>query len=373
MALAYWSFMDNRVMDIAAASTAPPLHDLLGVSFVFNSSINALAWDGDLACFGLADGAVAMMAAHWPGAPHLVPRPGGVLAIVPSGAPPPPPAIAGAHRGPVLALAADPLGGVVSGGADGKCLRLAAGEITLLAERARRRIGVVAAGRGGRRAFAAGRQVDRVGPDQKRLTLPGAVTALVFDPSGLHLAVGYEGGVSLEACAIRAAPRKALQGACRLICWNHEGNTLAATAAGPVVAIRNRAYDAWMSLELEDRVEAMAFSACGALIMASSAGLRLWRRDDGVRPMPVGRHVEDCRAPIACHPHIPLVACADRAGRILLRHPRLGDTIVVREAGAAPVALAFAPDGEALAFAASDGEAGTVILPASLFRTGDRG
>jgi hypothetical protein len=122
MALAYW-----LSMDIAAARTAPPLHDLLGVSFVFNAAINALAWDGDLACFGLADGAVVMMAAHWPGAPHLAPRPGGGLAIVPSAAPPPPPMITGAHRGPVLALAPDPVGGVVSGGADGKCLRLAGG------------------------------------------------------------------------------------------------------------------------------------------------------------------------------------------------------------------------------------------------------
>lgn len=366
MALAYW-----LSMDIAAARTAPPLHDLLGVSFVFNAAINALAWDGDLACFGLADGAVVMMAAHWPGAPHLAPRPGGGLAIVPSAAPPPPPMITGAHRGPVLALAPDPVGGVVSGGADGKCLRLAGGEITLLAERVRRRIGVVAAGRGGRRAFAAGRQVDRVGPDRKRLALPGPVTALAFDPSGLHLAVGYEGGVSLEACAIRVAPRRELSGACRLLCWSHDGSMVAA-AAGPVVAVRRRTEEVWIMLKGDDRVEALAFSACGALVMASSAGLHIWRAGEDPHPVPAGRHAEECRAPIACHPRIPLVACADRAGRIVLRHPRLGDTIVVREAGAAPVALGFAPDGEALAFAASDGEAGTVILPAALFRTGER-
>ncbi len=47
----------------------PPLHDLLGVSFVFNSRITALVWDRDFACFGLGDGAVAMLRAHWEGAP----------------------------------------------------------------------------------------------------------------------------------------------------------------------------------------------------------------------------------------------------------------------------------------------------------------
>jgi hypothetical protein len=359
-------------MDIAATRTPPPLHDLLGVSFVFNAPINALAWDGDHACFGLADGAVAMMAAHWPGAPHLAPRPGGGLALVPSAAPPPPPAIVGAHCGPVLALAADPLGGVVSGGADGKFLRLAGGGITLLAERARRRIGVVAAGRGGRRSFAAGRQVDRVGPDAKRLTLPGAVTALAFDSSGLHLAAGYQGGVSLEACAVRTAPRQVLQGACRLLCWNHDGSMVGAAGAGPAVAVRRRADDTWIMIALDHRIDDLAFSRCGTLVIASAAGLQIWQAEDGMRPMSVGRHADHCCGPIACHPRIPLVACADQAGRVLLRHPRLGDTIVVRDAGAAPVALAFAPDGEALAFAASDGEAGTVILPAALFRTGER-
>jgi hypothetical protein len=45
--------------------------------------------------------------------------------------------------------------------------------------------------------------------------------------------------------------------------------------------------------------------------------------------------------------------------------------MTIRDAGAAPVFLAFAPDGNALAFAAADGEAGTVILPDLLFRIGD--
>jgi len=76
-------------------------------------------------------------------------------------------------------------------------------------------------------------------------------------------------------------------------------------------------------------------------------------------------------APVACHPRFGLVACADNTGGILLCRPGLRDPIVIREPGAAPLALAFAPDGEALAFGAEDGEAGTVLLPDSLFRRGE--
>jgi hypothetical protein len=44
----------------------------------------------------------------------------------------------------------------------------------------------------------------------------------------------------------------------------------------------------------------------------------------------------------------------------------------VRDEGAPVTHLAFAPDGQALAFAAADGEAGTVMLPDILFRFGDQ-
>jgi len=41
----------------------------------------------------------------------------------------------------------------------------------------------------------------------------------------------------------------------------------------------------------------------------------------------------------------------------------------LREPGPAPKFIAFSLDGQALAFAAEDGEAGTVMLPDLLFRT----
>jgi hypothetical protein len=349
---------------MAAARVAPPLHDLLGASFQFNSTVTALAWDGGIACFGLGDGAVAMLPCRWDGAPRLEPRAGGGSVIVAGEKPPPPPAIVPAHAGGVLALARDKLGGVLSGGADGKALRIADGKPEMFGDKPRRRVEAVAAGRGGRRAFAAGRQVDRSGPDAGRLNLPGAVTALAFDPSGLHLAVGYVGGVSLEACGIRRAPRWEAAGAFTLLAWRHDGGMIAAASGAPV-ALRDRDDVDWQVInDLPGPAQTIGFTALGALVIAGADFARLWR--DG-EASGLGMAV----APVACHPRLNLVACAARDGGIFICQPGTPGALAVREAGAAPTHLAFAPDGEALAFAAADGELGTVMLPDTLFRFGE--
>jgi hypothetical protein len=345
----------------------PPLHDLLGVSFEFNTKITALAWDRAFAFFGLADGSVAILRASWEGAPELRPRSGGGIEIAAGTAPPPPPAIFPIHKGEVLAMAADPLGGVITGAEDGSLRRLHDGEISTLDEKPRRKIRAVAAGRGGRRAFAAGRNVEMLGPDARRLTMPGPVTALAYDPAGLHLAVGYEGGVSMEACGIRRNPKFEGGNFCRLA-WDQDGARLAAADADGRLLVRDRQADDWELLEgVAGAPRAVAFAADGTLI---AAGSDFVQAVGGQGAAHVGR-ARHGAAPIACHPRLGLVACAGRDGAILLCRPGTADVMTIRDPGAAPIFLAFAPDGNALAFAAADGEAGTVILPDLLFRIGD--
>jgi hypothetical protein len=351
---------------IAAARPAPPLHDLLGASFEFNSPVAALAWDGGIACFGLANGTIALMPSRWDGAPRLEPRPGGGTLIIAGEKPPPPPVLITAHQGAVLALAGDPLGGVISGGADGAVLRIADGVKHEIEQRDRRRIAAVAAGRGGRRAFAAGRQVDRLGPDAGRLTLPAAAAALAYDPSGLHLAAGWDGGVTLEAAGIREAPRFTQDGAFTQLTWQPDGEAFAASN-GALIALRQRAQKTWTTLEdFPGTVTAIAYAADGA-IAAAGADFAVLRRDNAP-PAALPRGI----APIACHPRLHLAACADRDGGILIIPLAGGSALSVRDAGAPVTHLAFAPDGQALAFAAADGEAGTVMLPDLLFRFGDK-
>ncbi len=341
---------------------APALHDLLGASFVFNSAINALAWDRDFACFGLADGAVAMLRAHWDGAPKILPRAGGGAEMAGATAPPPPPAIFGLHKNGVLALAGDPSGGVVSGGADGVFQRLIDGEIQTVASRPRQKTIAVAAGRGGRRAAAAGRQVDVKGPEAQRLAMPGRVTLLGYDPSGLHLAIGFRNGVSLEACGVRAATRLETAFPVTALAWRQDGEALAAAGAGGAV-YRARAEADWRHVQDVADVTGLAFLPGGTLLIGGRDFLATWRPGEAAQRLPGGLH-----GPIACHPRLQLFAAADDAGQILLRRPGAADAMLLREAGAAPTFIKFSADGQALAFAAEDGEAGTVMLPDLLFR-----
>lgn len=351
---------------MTAARPAPPLHDLLGASFVFNARITALAWDGGIACFGLGDGAVVMMPQRWEGAPSLRPRAGGGAEIVAGTSPPPPPAIVAAHQGTVLTLASDPRGGVLSGGADGKFLRIADGKTTTIEEKPRREIAAVAAGRGGRRAFAAGRQVDRLGPEGGRLTTPGAVASLAYDPSGLHLAVGYQGGVTLEAAGIRDAPAHEQAETFLRLAWRRDGLAFAAAGENSVV-VRDRGEKSWRQMPaLPGPPLALAYAADGALIVAGADYVRCHR--DGAAPFDLRAGMA---APIACHPRLNLLACADPAGAIWLSTPGQPGALLAREPGPAPNCLAFAPDGEALAFATEENEAGTVMLPDILFRIGE--
>ncbi len=345
---------------------ATPLHDLLGASFVFNSTTTALAWDRDFACFGLENGAIAILRAHWEGAPELAPRLGGGVNIIPGTAPPPPPAIFAAHHKAVLALAGDPLGGILSGGADGLIQRLIDGKIQAIGKRARRQIVAVASGRGGRRAFAAGRQVDAQGPDARRLLLPASVTSLAYDPSGLHLAVGYRGGVSLEACGIRHAPRLEFGGTHTILAWNRDGSRVAVASPEGGVAVRDRAATAWVQLGgLRGVPRSIAFSADGALIIGGQDFVQYCQPEGTAQDLG-----GSLTAPTACHPHLGIIACAAPNGCILLRRIGVPDEMYIREPGAAPTFLAFASDGQAFAFAAADGEAGTVMLPDLLFRAG---
>jgi hypothetical protein len=354
-------------MDVLSAPrAAPPLHDLLGVSFVFNSQVTAMAWDRDFACFGLQDGAVAMLRAHWDGAPELAPRPGGGIHILPASGPPPPPPIFGLHKGQVTVLGTDPLGGIVSGGADGVFQRLIDGEIQTIDTRARR-VAAVAAGRGGRRAFAVGRDVDVKGPEGRRLSMPAAITALAYDPSGLHLAIGFTGGLSLEACGIRKAPRFDVEGAVTALTWRADGGAVAAAFAGGV-AVRERADAEWEFVEgLAGAPVSIGFLPNGTLMIGGAAFLQHWR-PKGV----AGTHA-GLRGPLACHPRLDIFAAADAEGQIILRRAGMPDAMILREPGPAPIFMAFSPDGQALAFAAADGEAGTMKVPDLLFRAGAQG
>lgn len=150
------------------------------------------------------------------------------------------------------------------------------------------------------------------------------------------------------------------------LAWGRDGSAIAAASSADGVALRQRTASAWTQIDgLRGAPRSLAFSADGSLIIGG---------EDFVQYYPPGETAQELggslSAPVSCDPQLGIIACADQAGRILLRRIGMEDALCVREPGAAPIFLAFAPDGQALAFAAADGEVGTVILPDLLFRTG---
>ncbi|MGC9268958.1 hypothetical protein [Acidiphilium sp.] len=251
-------------MDLAAAHAPPPLHDLLGASFVFNATITGLAWDGDAACFTLADGSVARLTAAWTGAPRLAPRPGGGVEIIAAAAPPPPPVII-----------APPEGGTVSGGAEG------------------------------------------------------------------------------------CSP---------VLCRTNDGTVIAMVKPGGGVALRSPGSNSWTDLDVPVAASSMAITSADILVIGGAEGVYLWERATGLRHFAIAFGMRHAVAPVACHPRLGLIACADRTGAIVLGRPEVREVMLIRAAGSPPTMLEFAPTGEALAFATTDGEAGTMLLPDLLFR-----
>ena len=371
------------------SSAATPLLDLLGATWSVGAAVGGVAWDGDLACFALGDGSLAMGRAEWAGAPALQPRAEGGLQITPGAAPPPPMVRLRVHRGACLAVARDPAGGFLSGGEDGLLAHTAAdGTITQLASQPGQGVSLVAAG-AGLRAWAVGTMVHLSGTASAALDLPGPATALAFDPAGERLAAAHDGGVTLWSAD--AATRSLRAPGCSVSAvWSPDGRSL-------VVGLAENALHAWQLADGADiavgvqpgRAGSLSFAATGEFVASSGAPRVLcWPWDppaSGSQPVECG--MPSSRTPVcavACHPTHPLVAAAYGNGAVLLCQPGSDDVLFARasaagrpglEPGVVPdgsgvTALAWSPDGTRLAMATQGGEIGLLACPTGLFRFG---
>lgn len=126
----------------------------------------------------------------------------GTVRIFRSGAAP---QVIAPHKGVVLAMAADPAGGLITGGDDGRCLFVSEqGGVEEVAVFDRGWVDCVAAtrseARSDARAASVGKTVhlwEQGGTRMHRLDHPSTVGGLAFDPKGERLAVAHYGGVTL--------------------------------------------------------------------------------------------------------------------------------------------------------------------------------
>ncbi|TLU72159.1 WD40 repeat domain-containing protein [Lichenicoccus roseus] len=364
-----------RGLPIGASSGSPsPLLDVLGASWALGAPVAGVAWDGDLAGFGLGDGSLAMGRAQWQGGPQLEPVEGGTR-LIPATQAQPPATRLRVHDGACLAIARHPGGGFLTGGDDGVLAGTdAEGTVTVLARQPGRWIDLVASGASGWTAAASGRQVALGGLGQHMLDLPATATALAFDAGGGRLAIAHYRGVTLWSPD--APVRVLVTPGCPLsLAWSQDSAYL-------VAGLQENALHGWRLSDAGDiemggypgQPRSLSFSA-GGRILASSGAPRVvcWRFDppgEGSTPIECGlpsSRLPVCR--VACHPTRPLIAAGYHNGAVLLCQPGSDDVLFVKSSGGGSVtALAWSDDGERLALGTQGGEAGLIPLPGLLFR-----
>ena len=357
-------------------SRPPPLLDLLGAAWSLDAPVTGVAWDGAVAGFALGDGSLAMARAEWDGAPKLVPRDGGGLDLASATAPRPPVSRQSVHGGACLSVAADPSGGFLTGGDDGVVAHTGGdGVVHGIGSYTGRWVDLVAVSAAGWRAWSVGRRVHLSGPGTAELSLPGAATALAFDPAGTRLAVAHYHGVTLWEAGAQA-PRVLATGGCpRSVAWSPDG-------AYVMCGLQENALHGWRLSDGGDiemggypgQPRSLAFSADGRYLASSGAPrVVCWPFD----PPGAGRQPAECGMPssrmpvcmVACHPSFPLVAAGYHNGAVLLCQPGQEDVMFAKgSCGRSVTALAWSADGGRLAVGTEGGEAGVVALPGALFR-----
>lgn len=356
----------------------PPLIGLLGAQWDLGARIVGAAWSGDgaVAAFGIADGTVALARAEWQGGPQLRQRAGGGVEVSPPTEPNPPLSRVRVHENACRALVADPAGGFLSGGADGRLVRLGAdGAAETLDAFPGRAVDCVAAGRAGRRAAASGCDVLVIRESRQSFQTSAAVAALAFDPDGHHLAIAHQAGMAWWSDAGGAPRRLSCPSPALALAWSPGGAWLAIGSAGGLHGWRV-ADDTMHDLgPAPGDLRSLSFAGDGRLLAASGGARATCWRFDAAGPIdaePIEGGVRNRISPvcaIACHPKRSLVAVGHENGAVLLCQPGSDDALFAKHwGGGAVTALAWSRDGQRLALATADGLAGLLLLPPGLLR-----
>jgi WD40 repeat protein len=284
---------------------------------------------------------------------------------------------AACHDGAVLALAADAHGFFVSGGDDGRVMRIERDGTSIELQRfAGQWIEHVVCLADARAAVAVGRSVHIVGSAARELgPHPSTVSGLALSASGDRLIAAHYNGVSIwDPAAPADAPPDQLE-------WKGSHLAVAASPDGKFVATatQDHALHAW---RLADRTEmqmagypakatSLSWSRDSLMLAASGANsLAAWPFDgDGPEGRePVGfLDAKDALATrVAFHRRLNLLAGGFSDGMLAVVDTVRRRAIKISVSkGVAVSALAWSPDGSQLVAGAEDGRAAIVTLPAA--------
>lgn len=350
------------------ATATRPLLEMLGARWRVGVPAAAVAWDvvTGLAGFALSDGTLALVHPVWEGAPALRTREGGGAELIPGTAPAPPAARAKAHHGACLSVAADPDGGFLTGGTDGRvtCVQVD-GTVRAIAH-FDGPVPRVGAGPGHWRACAVRRSVHRLGGAAAHIKVPATVTDLAVDPGGARLAIGHEGGVTLWAGGDtpRLLEAPGIHGG---VAWSFDRTFIASFVPDGML-------HAWVSSdatrsEIAAGVPVTSFASLGTGFVAGAAGRVVCWHPPSCELIQCGVPNQASISRVAGDPRRQLIAAGYANGAVVLCQPDSSALLFLRAPGMGGVsALAFSPTGGCLAIGTDGGEIGVLALPDTLFR-----
>lgn len=279
------------------------------------------------------------------------------------------------HEGGILDAVSD--GSVLlTGGDDGLVLALdRKGDLRRIHDSGGTWIDRVALGPNGAIAWSAGRKafVAQAKGEPISLALPSAAGGLAFFPKGLRLAIAHYNGATLWYPNVKGEPVK--------LEWkgSHLGVTVSADQRFVVTTMQEPQLHGW---RLEDgqhmrmagypgKVRSISWAMNGKFLATSGASEAiLWPFSGKNGPMGVNPTMIAPAAKagvrvtqVAGHPGAPVVGAGFGDGLILLCRVEDGAEILMREPdGDTITALAWRPDGKAIAFGTEGGKAGLAIL-----------
>ncbi len=234
-----------------------------------------------------------------------------------------------AHEGAVLSLAPHPLGGFLSGGDDGRLLRVTAEDSTEIAKFGGKWVEHVAAfvGKAPLLAAAVGRNVQLftgAGEKLRELVHPSTVSGIVFDTKGKRIAASHYNGASLWFTSSASEARR--------LEWkgSHTGIALHPAGAALVTTMQENALHGWTLPEGKHmrmsgypaKTESIGFTRSGRwLATAGAESVVLWPffggGPMGKAPTELGMGDGIVRR-VACHPEHEVVAAGFDTGLVLM-------------------------------------------------------
>ncbi len=283
---------------------------------------------------------------------------------------------AAVHDGLLCAVVSLDGGSLLSGGEDGKIVKLSPdGTINVLAEAGSKWITSIAAGPQGAVAYAIGRTATvRFADGKVRSTeCPRSVEGVAFAPKGMRLGIARYNGATLTFPATDGKPAELeWAGAHTGIAFSPDGNYL-------VTAMQENALHGWKLSDGKNmrmsgypaKIKSMSWSPRGRWLATSGAPAAIvWPftgKDGpmGKAPVELGTRGDSMVTSVACHPTQEVVAIGFQDGMVLAARIADQKEVLLRRTGKSAItSMGWDAQGARLAFGTDLGECGVIDISA---------